>query len=373
MCSVKTKLWIDPRFKEHFRNLKQVFLYITDDCDLRCVQCLYRPNLMLAKEIRLETALALLATFREMGAFKLSILGGEPTRYGLLDDNKPLLTLITEARKMGYEYIRLDTNGQFESTLLEEEAFRSLDELAFSIDGHTPKHHDALRGEGTFDKCLSNLRKAVELGYDVHITCCAQKVNIGRDRNGNLLLDSMIRFASSVGANLINFHAVFIMGVPMDAWTGDIQISPKEWMNVYSEISENIAAGKYDIPVRIPQHFVTREEFENDPTYYGYCPAKFGERVLVHPNGIIRICSALLATQYGVARYDDHRILWEEFLNELDRHDLYRPTPCTNQRALYVGELVPLCFSFKPKQDEIVWKNMGEGGKGWWEKRLAKS
>lgn len=31
----------DPRFDQHFRNLTQVFFYLTDECNLRCTQCYY--------------------------------------------------------------------------------------------------------------------------------------------------------------------------------------------------------------------------------------------------------------------------------------------------------------------------------------------
>lgn len=39
---------------------------------------------------------------------------------------------------------------------------------------------------------------------------------------------------------------------------------------------------------------INKEEFEKNPEYYGYCSAKLAERVLVHPNGIIRIYSLMI-------------------------------------------------------------------------------
>jgi hypothetical protein len=97
---------------------------------------------------------------------------------------------------------------------------------------------------------------------------------------------------------------------------------------------------------------VTKSEFARTPEFYGYCPVKLGERVMVHPNGTIRICSNLICTGYGVARYHDGRIEWDNSSgNELAGHDLSRSTPCTNRsRHRKYGELVPLCFSFKPDQ-----------------------
>lgn len=60
---------IDPKFRDYFeKRLQQVFLYITDECNLRCIHCLYKPHLIFhlkKKEIELETALALISDFKE--------------------------------------------------------------------------------------------------------------------------------------------------------------------------------------------------------------------------------------------------------------------------------------------------------------------
>ena len=83
---------VDTRFREHFRGLQQVFLYVTDECNLRCIHCLYRPNVafhLKEKEIEPETARALVSAFGELGARKLTILGGEPTLYGTEANRTP--------------------------------------------------------------------------------------------------------------------------------------------------------------------------------------------------------------------------------------------------------------------------------------------
>lgn len=99
---------MDEKFKDYFQNnLKQVFLYLIDDCNLRCVQCLYKLDICFQvekKEIAFEDAVKLISDFREMGAVKLTLMGGEPTLY------KPLLKLIKKAKELGYEHVRIDTN-----------------------------------------------------------------------------------------------------------------------------------------------------------------------------------------------------------------------------------------------------------------------
>ena len=355
-----SKMKVDEKFINHFKNLKQVFLYITDECNLHCAQCLYKPDLLFhnkEKEIKFETALTLLSVFREMGASKLTIMGGEPTMYGESDNYKPLFNVIKHAKKIGYEYIRIDTNGQFKESLLLNEDFQNLNEISFSLDGFTTEINDNIRGKGTFQKCVSNIKIAVALGYIVDITTCIHKGLSGRDTNKNLLVDEMIKFASSLGVNRINFHDLFKTGIPRDSWTDNFDFPLSRWREIYEEVQKNIKNKKYVIAVRFPRCFITQEEFERNPEYFGYCPVKLGERVLVHPNGIIRICSLMIGTPYGVARYYDNKIVWDDSsTNELCSFDLHHHTPCTNQNKRKYHNDVALCVSFKPSQKEFVWQ-----------------
>ncbi len=355
---------VDPRFQDYFEGrIKQVFLYVTDNCNLTCTQCLYKPWLRKKGEIPEEVASVMLAKFRDMGAIKLSLIGGEPTLYGYRNNYKQLLGVVKRAKSLGYEYIRLDTNGLFSADLLRREEFKLLDEITFSIDSHICEVNDALRGVNSFGRSLANLIRAIDLGYRVDVTCCVHKENVGRDQNGNLLIESMIRFAETIGVNRINFHPLFRMGIPRDEWAGEIDIPPELWVELYAEIREKIDRGRYNIKVRIPQRFISEDEFEKNPDYYGFCPVKDGERVLVHPNGLIQICALRIGTPYAIAKFDKHRILWEEDMNELNVFNLHKPTSCTNQHRDF-GSFVPPCISFKPKQDEIIWRKELQ-----WEKR----
>jgi len=348
------------RFREHFKNLHQVFMYITDQCNLRCIQCIYKPNIIFnnEREISPPVAIALLATFKELGASKLTLLGGEPTLYGADDDGKSLFEVIQAARDLGFEYLRLDTNGQFPVNLLHQPAFRLLDEIAFSIDGYTPEMNDLIRGKDTFINSILRIGQAKALGYKVTVTCCIHSELTKRSITGESGIESMIRFAESIGVDQINFHDLFKVGVPMDTWTGDLDPEIEEWVSAFNATRLKMAAGMYRISIRLPQCFIKQEEFATNPEYYGYCPAKLGERVMVHPGGVIRICSNLISSPFYIANYDDKQISWlNTGSNEILEHKPDQFTPCTNRsRNKRYGEYVPLCFSFKPDQDEIIFK-----------------
>jgi MoaA/NifB/PqqE/SkfB family radical SAM enzyme len=360
-------LSVDPRFAEHFAELKQVFLYLVDRCNLRCAHCLYKPLLddrQGGAQIELEQALALLRTFRDLGACKLTIMGGEPTLYGGNDGHKSLFVLIDQAKQYGYDYLRMDSNGLFPSEMLEADGFRTLDEITFSLDGPSPEVNDPLRGAGTFDCCLASVRRAVACGYKVDVTCCVHRGFVTAACDPSALLDRFILLMQEVGVHRVNFHPVFKMGIPRDTWSGETNISPRLWVRLQSTLADSITGGKYRIPVRVPKRFVTRPEFQESPDYYGYCSAKLGERVLVHPDGTIRVCALLIGTALGIAKYDSERISWIDGpTNELRRQLLHDSTPCSNQCRGENG-LLPLCISFKPKQDEFIWNEKLE-----WESR----
>ena len=79
----------------------------------------------------------------------------------------------------------------------------------------------------------------------------------------------------------------------------------------------------------------------------------------MHPDGIIRICSSLLGTAYGVADFYDGKIEWNHRkTNELREHVIIECTKCTNRGKKNYGKYVPLCFSLKPQQDEFVYRKM---------------
>jgi MoaA/NifB/PqqE/SkfB family radical SAM enzyme len=162
----------DPSFAGHFRSLHQVFMYITDRCNLECEQCIYKPSIshFITEEIELSIALDLLCTFRELGAAKVTFLGGEPTVYGHQYGGQPLLDLIAGTKNLGFEYVRLDTNGQKTRQFLDRSQFKKLDEVAFSLDGYSAETNDPLRGEGTFLRAVDAIRHAIAVGYHVTIT-----------------------------------------------------------------------------------------------------------------------------------------------------------------------------------------------------------
>lgn len=355
----------DPRFDRRFDGrLMQVFLYVTDECNIRCTQCYYKPWLKKGHaEMPTNVALSLLQKFRELGAVKLSFLGGEPTLYGQADGNEPLPHLIEAARGMGFEYVRMVTNGLFDQTLLRDERLRGIDEITFSMDGDTAEIHNALRGRTTYERSLKNLQATIREGYTVHVTMCVHRGNIGRVQDGMLMLSRAIKWAAAMGVKSFNMHPLFRMGVARDDWTGETDIDPLEWVPVYREIRASIKHGEYGIPVRMPLRFATTTEFDGNPRYHGYCSVKLADRLDVHPNGQMHTCALHSGTPVSVAAFEERgeriRITWADHNNELSEYPFRdgEDHPCVIMKG-FPDSLRPLCISLKPDQNEFIWNRM---------------
>jgi len=354
---------IEEQFEDIFKGkLCQVFMYLIDKCNLSCEQCLYKPNLAFQlgrKEIPYAQAKELLQEFYDLGASKVTFMGGEPTLY------KQLPQLIFDASNIGFSYIRIDTNGIFPKEILDDKNVRKLSEITFSLDGYNEKTN-SIRGVGVFTKCCENIKRAVELGYRVQITCCIHKLLTKNDR-GRLGILRMIDFAESLGVEYINFHDLLKVGVPRDVWTGEVAPSYKSYISAVQKAEMYVLQGK-KIKVRIPRRLVSATEFQNNPDYYGYCSGKQKDRLLVFPDGTMRICSLLIGSSYHVATYGEKGIrLNTTPTSELVRYNESVNSPCAmgSNKSDEKG-LVLLCIAFKSKQDEPVWNERLK----WEKKRL---
>jgi MoaA/NifB/PqqE/SkfB family radical SAM enzyme len=133
---------IQPLRYGRFRN---VYLYITDKCQLRCRHCYMGERLDVAAVMPKPEVLRNLDLWRRMGGSKLSILGGEPTLH------PEFLEIVNAAKGFGYEKVILNTNGlPYARKVLRSVAPEDFSYIQVSLDGASPATHDLIRGRGTF-------------------------------------------------------------------------------------------------------------------------------------------------------------------------------------------------------------------------------
>ena len=345
---------IDANFLTFFNgNIRQVFIYATNRCQLNCEQCLYKTQIdNNSNDIPFETIANLLKAFREMGAFKISFLGGEPTLYS--HDSYSFPDLVCLSKQIGYSYIRVDTNGQFSSSYLEEKNLKMLDEITFSLDGYSEFLNDIVRGKGTYRNCVDNIQNAVRLGYNVQITSCVHNSFCPNYSEGIKNIKEMILFSESLGVKSINFHPILKVGVPRDEWINDTDIEPETWMAIYNDIIPWIQE-QAKIHVRVPMRFVSLENYSKNKEKYDYCPIRLKERILILPNGELKICAFNIGCSKSIGTYTSDSINYLYGTNNEIESPFNSEGKCCSNQLINNQNLIPLCMSYKPNQHEPVW------------------
>lgn len=283
-----------------FRN---VYLYITEACQLRCETCYMGERLDRALKMPLSQIVSTLTTWRQMGGSKVTILGGEPTLHPNYVD------AVRFAGKLGYEQVITTTNAQEPA----RKKFRLLtpEDFAYvqvSLDGGSAATHDAIRGEGTFDEALTTMAGLTVRGFDTRIICTVNRAN--RDDALRLL-----EIADQCGVSLVKFHVFSTIGTGHG--NAELAMTPPEWVE-FCDVLERVA-GMYDTRVWYQPTYARRDQMARYAAEgYQGCIGRTLDRISIFPDGRCYVCSYLFDTDLYFAQMSNGQVVLNHGPNEFD-------------------------------------------------------
>lgn len=163
--------------RELSSSVKKHWVRLTRLCNNRCIFCLDKEpqNGTVIPFIQIKNRFS---EGLKSGATQVILSGGEATLH------PKFLEIVRLAKKMGYQRVQVITNGRMFSyeNFLEEAVRVGVDEMTFSIHGHTAKLHDAQTGiKGSFDQVLRGLKNALAVpGLIVNQDIVINKMNVGQ-------------------------------------------------------------------------------------------------------------------------------------------------------------------------------------------------
>ncbi len=259
---------------------RNVFFHILTACNLSCRHCYINPaqhgSNMLEKE-KIERWLKLFVDKdRESN---IIFLGGEPTMH------PDLAHLVSVAKDLGY-FVTVDSNGYLFHDFLERTTPHVLDYLSFSLDGPDRKINDMIRGDGVFDVCTANIKKAVERGFAVSLIYTVSSRNIDHLHRMSPLLDQL----------KVKKFFIQVIGLrgksQVEQSASPLQVSREQWLKTVPSVAEKIAA--QGIHVTYPKVFLEKgEQFE--------CAGNVAENFFIFPNGRVYQCP--LCEDYPIHSY----------------------------------------------------------------------
>ncbi|MEK6936803.1 MAG: radical SAM protein [Nanoarchaeota archaeon] len=188
-------------------------IVVTYKCNLRCPMCfLWKgpgeyDKQHDKKELSTEEMYNLIDDFAEIGTAGIGFTGGEPIlRPDMLD-------LIKYTKQKGM-VTHMSSNGTIIASkqIARKVVESGLDAIGFSVDGALPETHDAIRGNGSYEKVLQAIDNIVELRKELKSRIKIVVVNVVSNYNVDQLID-LVTILKKKGVDHISFMPFHDIGL----------------------------------------------------------------------------------------------------------------------------------------------------------------
>ena len=262
--------------------IERLHINVTDRCNLRCIHCAVTDGCSDFDGLTTHRILRLMDELAESGGGTVALSGGEPM---LRED---CLKLIEYGA--GRVNLNLATNG----TLIDEEIARRLADLPvnvqISMDAASAERHDAVRGDGAFDRTLRGIGLLVRFGAQERVALCATLMKPMMDE-----VPRILELALECGVPSVRFIPVQKMGRAAVRWT-KLRPSAEEYAAAYRYLY-------FDLPerfreVRIRSGFQGFELHRSE----GDEGCRIGHLLAVDSDGGLYPCPLLMRPEFRIGQ-----------------------------------------------------------------------
>lgn len=253
----------------------RVFLDFTYACNLCCKHCFTCSGNKKDNELSFEQKKSIIDQMVEMGAYRISLAGGEPLI------SKEFFPFVEYARSKEID-VSFTTNG----TLITKEIIKRLNELqirtiTISLEGSNKEDNDLIRGTGSFDRVIKNLSLLSEY-YEgtVALRMTMMKHNISK-------ADEFISLAEKMECKKVKFNAMRMTGRATE--NSDFLLSPKEYVDFVKRME---LYKPLKVKVILPLNPFQKEPYDFiEELGFGCVAGK--DCITISPEGFVRPCSQL--------------------------------------------------------------------------------
>jgi len=299
-----------------------VFFHILTRCNLSCRHCYINPDQHGRDTLPLDVIKQWLGVFsHKCDEANIIFLGGEPTLHPELAD------AVKAARAMGYGSITIDTNGYLFHDILTRLSPREVDYFSFSLDGATRQTNDRLRGEGSYERCLTGIEQATALGFNTSLIYTVSSINLHE-------LDRMPALLKKLGIRRFFIQVIGLRGKSAEGACGNdpegLQVDPASWLKIVPEVA-GISA-RMGVKTVYPKVFLNPEEpFE--------CAGLAAENYFIFPNGRVYRCPLCEDYPLHSMVFEGDQLKATGKINESDLFHLNIPEGCVMNKLLQPGNL----------------------------------
>jgi len=298
------------------KNSRSVFLHITTNCNLSCKHCYIDPEQHGSGSISYDEIKKWLTHLIKENS-DLVLLGGEPTLH------PDLSKIVLFSKKLGFRSITIDTNGYLFHDILNRVTPNDVDFFSFSLDGPNDVINDAIRGNGSFSKCINGILDARKKGFSVSLIYTVSSMNINA-------LHRMPELLQQLDIQRFFIQVIGLRGHSSHSTSNELQLNFDQWTSHVPTVARKVA--QLGIPVTFPKVFLQKDEvFE--------CGGKVSEHFFVFPNGRVYQCP--LCEDYPIHAYEmsENGLKKMPPINEQQLFDLSIPEGCVINKIVQPGNI----------------------------------
>lgn len=221
----------------NLNELTQVTFSITKKCNLSCLWC-YESASKHNREMPISEIKVIIDQLSNLPNLeKLVLTGGEPFIHKDIDG------IIQYCFDKNIKHVHITTNATIALDKILKKYIGKNISLSVSIDGLN-KIHDNIRGTGSFEKSIDNIKKAKDMGFDVSVTTTVSKNNIDD-------VSDMALFLAKVEISQLKFQRMRLLGEGKDK--SDLILNKQDnkeltykILQLKKALSENIGVGYKD-------------------------------------------------------------------------------------------------------------------------------
>ncbi len=238
-------------------------------------------------------------------------LGGEPTLH------PDLHLAVKEAKSLGFKSITIDTNGYLFNNILDKISCDDIDYFSFSLDGATQTTNDSIRGEGSYDKVMEGIKKAVAKNFSCSMIYTVSEKNFHE-------LELMEDLIKNLGIKRFFIQVIGMRGKSSGS-KGNFQVSKENWLKTIPKTAKKIAG--HGIVVTYPKVFLN-----NDETFQ--CAGNVADNFFVFPNGRVYQCPICEDFPLHSLEIRGNKLIPTQKINEKDLFKLTIPEGCVMNKMI---------------------------------------
>jgi SynChlorMet cassette radical SAM/SPASM protein ScmF len=287
--------------------LQTFYIYLSDDCNLKCQHCWITPkffNGVQSREQVIEVELLQKAVkeARPLGLKSAKLTGGEPMLH------PQFLEIVDMLTSEGLN-LNMETNG----TLLTAETAcylkekTNMDFISVSIDGADAETHDRFRGvPGAFENALRGLNFLVDAGYtNTQVIMSIHHNNIGK-------VEDVVKLAKKRGAGSVKLTSVMNIGRGEVMHKRGEALDMDDHLQLAHDVRENLRK-RFNIPIvfNIPPALTPLQELWRTRGRTGSCNVRNILGIL--GRGEIALCGigrSIPELVYGYLGEESIREIW---------------------------------------------------------------